>query len=170
MQKTRENASATIKYAMSEVMQIQFFETQNYPFSACISDTGGAAGLFLGLNAIGKLPLYVSLRHLCHKIFLVKSSVIFRYHRCYSKGIFVPEKEDKGVPSKRHRHNRKHSVLGCFMRWKKILTSDLHEIALLLLVEDQNPISWNTLLCANKIFKLNQCIRISFLIIQWQIV
>ena len=69
MQKTRENASATIKYAMSEVMQIQFFETQNYPFSACISDTGGAAGLFLGLNAIGKLPLYVSLRHLCHKIF-----------------------------------------------------------------------------------------------------
>lgn len=61
MQKTRENASATIKYAMSEVMQIQFFETQNYPFSACISDTGGAAGLFLGLNAIGKLPLNVSL-------------------------------------------------------------------------------------------------------------
>ena len=57
MQKTRENDSATIKYAMSEVMQIQFFETQNYPFSACISDTGGAAGLFLGLNAIGNVFL-----------------------------------------------------------------------------------------------------------------
>ena len=77
MQKTRENASATIKYAMSEVMQIQFFETQNYPFSACISDTGGAAGLFLGLNAIGKLPLYVSLRHLCHKIFFWSNQALF---------------------------------------------------------------------------------------------
>ena len=130
MQKTRENASATIKYAMSEVMQIQFFETQNYPFSACISDTGGAAGLFLGLNAIGNM--FLSSKFLWSDYFSVKSNITFRYHWCYSKGIFVPEKEDKGVPPKRHRHNRKHSVLGCFMRWKKFLTSDLHEIALLL--------------------------------------
>ena len=46
---------ATVKYAMSEVMRVQFAETENYPFSAMVSDTGGAAGLFLGLNVIGIL-------------------------------------------------------------------------------------------------------------------
>ena len=36
-------------------MAIILTETENYPLSACISDTGGAAGLFLGLHVIGKL-------------------------------------------------------------------------------------------------------------------
>ena len=30
-------------------------ETENYPLSACVSDTGGAAGLFLGLHVIGQI-------------------------------------------------------------------------------------------------------------------
>ena len=38
-------------------MGIRFAETENYPLSACISDTGGAAGLFLGLHVIGELKI-----------------------------------------------------------------------------------------------------------------
>ena len=38
---------------MAEVMAVVLAETETYPLSACISDTGGAAGLFLGLNVIG---------------------------------------------------------------------------------------------------------------------
>ena len=30
-------------------------ETETYPFSACLSDAGGAAGLFLGLSIAGIL-------------------------------------------------------------------------------------------------------------------
>jgi len=48
---------ATIKYVMAEVMAVVLAETETYPLSACISDTGGAAGLFLGLNVIGILSL-----------------------------------------------------------------------------------------------------------------
>ena len=34
-------------------MSVILTETENYPLSACVSDTGGAAGLFLGLHVIG---------------------------------------------------------------------------------------------------------------------
>ena len=45
---------------MAEVMATVLTETETYPFSAFISDTGGAAGLFLGLHALGqyeKIPV-----------------------------------------------------------------------------------------------------------------
>ena len=43
----------TIKYSMADVLLVEMTETESYPIFACISDTGGAAGLFLGLNLIG---------------------------------------------------------------------------------------------------------------------
>lgn len=45
-------------------MAIILTETENYPLSACISDTGGAAGLFLGLHVIGRLFLEKYLENL----------------------------------------------------------------------------------------------------------
>ena len=45
---------ATIVMEMAEISNVYLTETQNYPFSAFISDTGGAAGLFLGLHIIGR--------------------------------------------------------------------------------------------------------------------
>ena len=44
---------ATVRYALADVMNIQIKENPSYPISAFISDTGGAAGLFLGLDVIG---------------------------------------------------------------------------------------------------------------------
>ena len=38
---------------MADVLLVEMTETESYPIFACISDTGGAAGLFLGLNLIG---------------------------------------------------------------------------------------------------------------------
>ena len=43
---------------MGEVTTVILTETQNYPLAACISDTGGAAGLFLGLHVLGELYYY----------------------------------------------------------------------------------------------------------------
>ena len=39
---------------MAEISTVLLTETQNYPFEAFLSDTGGAAGLFLGLHILGK--------------------------------------------------------------------------------------------------------------------
>lgn len=44
----------TIMFSMAEIKTVALTETQNYPLSDCISDTGGAGGLFLGLHVIGK--------------------------------------------------------------------------------------------------------------------
>ena len=44
---------ASVALGMGEVTTVVLTETQNYPLSACISDTGGAAGLFLGLHVLG---------------------------------------------------------------------------------------------------------------------
>jgi len=44
---------ASIAIGMGEVTTVVLSETKNYPLSACISDTGGAAGLFLGLHVLG---------------------------------------------------------------------------------------------------------------------
>ena len=44
---------AGVTFELAEVMTVTLTETENYPLSACISDTGGAAGLFLGLHIIG---------------------------------------------------------------------------------------------------------------------
>ena len=44
-----------IQVQLAEVMETFLTETVNYPLSACISDTGGAAGLFLGLHIFGKV-------------------------------------------------------------------------------------------------------------------
>ena len=38
---------------MAEISTVLLTETQNYPFEAFLSDTGGAAGLFLGLHILG---------------------------------------------------------------------------------------------------------------------
>ena len=51
---------AGITFELAEVMTVALTETQNYPLSACISDTGGAAGLFLGLHVIGDPYLRIS--------------------------------------------------------------------------------------------------------------
>ena len=48
------NSMITVMFGMSEILTTVLTETQNYPLSACISDTGGAIGLFLGLNMIGE--------------------------------------------------------------------------------------------------------------------
>ena len=45
---------------MAEVMTVLLSETETYPLSACLSDTGGAAGLFLGLNVIGRPPVILN--------------------------------------------------------------------------------------------------------------
>ena len=45
---------ATIILEMAEISTVLLTETQNYPFEAFLSDTGGAAGLFLGLHILGK--------------------------------------------------------------------------------------------------------------------
>ena len=42
-------------------MSVILTETENYPLSACVSDTGGAAGLFLGLHVIG-LSKFLSIK------------------------------------------------------------------------------------------------------------
>lgn len=46
---------ASIVIGMGDVSTVALTETQNYPLSACISDIGGAAGLFLGLHVLGML-------------------------------------------------------------------------------------------------------------------
>ena len=46
-------------FGMSEILTTVLTETQNYPLSACISDTGGAIGLFLGLNMIGLICVLI---------------------------------------------------------------------------------------------------------------
>ena len=38
---------------MAEQKAITLTEREAYPFSALFSDTGGAAGLFIGLNVLG---------------------------------------------------------------------------------------------------------------------
>ena len=48
--------TGTVKYSMAEVMFVVLTETETYPLAAFISDTGGAAGLFLGLHVLGILP------------------------------------------------------------------------------------------------------------------
>ena len=56
MLEQKKNAQhATIVLVSAEQPVIMLAEAQSYPLSACISDTGGAAGLFLGLNVIGKI-------------------------------------------------------------------------------------------------------------------
>ena len=50
---SKSGRHATVLIGMSEILTIILTETPNYPLSACISDIGGAAGLFLGLNVIG---------------------------------------------------------------------------------------------------------------------
>ena len=55
MLEQKKNAQhATIVLVSAEQPVIMLAEAQSYPLSACISDTGGAAGLFLGLNVIGR--------------------------------------------------------------------------------------------------------------------
>lgn len=57
MLEQKKNAQhATIVLVSAEQPVIMLAEAQSYPLSACISDTGGAAGLFLGLNVIGRSP------------------------------------------------------------------------------------------------------------------
>ena len=55
MHNASASGNATIRYALAKYMNININENQNYPFSAFISDTGGAAGLFLGLGVMGKV-------------------------------------------------------------------------------------------------------------------
>ena len=58
MLEQKKNAQhATIVLVSAEQPVIMLAEAQSYPLSACISDTGGAAGLFLGLNVIGKTKI-----------------------------------------------------------------------------------------------------------------
>ena len=40
---------------LHEIVNKIYEETVSYPLAAFLSDTGGAAGLFLGLNVIGVL-------------------------------------------------------------------------------------------------------------------
>ena len=44
---------ASIVVGMAETTNVILTESPNYPISACVSDTGGAAGLFLGLHVLG---------------------------------------------------------------------------------------------------------------------
>ena len=44
-----------IQVQLAEVMTAYSTETESYPLAACISDTGGAAGLFLGLHVMCRL-------------------------------------------------------------------------------------------------------------------
>ena len=46
--------TASIIFVKSDEVFVQM-ETETYPFSACLSDAGGAAGLFLGLSIAGIL-------------------------------------------------------------------------------------------------------------------
>ena len=58
MLEQKKNAQhATIVLVSAEQPVIMLAEAQSYPLSACISDTGGAAGLFLGLNVIGRTKI-----------------------------------------------------------------------------------------------------------------
>ena len=45
---------------MAESLNVVYEETIAYPFFSFLSDTGGAAGLFLGLNVIGILGCHLS--------------------------------------------------------------------------------------------------------------
>ena len=49
---------ASIIIGMDEVNTVVMTETENYPLSALISDTGGAAGLFLGLHVLGNYGVF----------------------------------------------------------------------------------------------------------------
>ena len=39
---------------LAEMVNVIMEEHKTYPFAAFVSDTGGSAGLFIGLNIIGK--------------------------------------------------------------------------------------------------------------------
>ena len=45
---------ASFIVSLAEIVNVVMEEHKTYPFTAFLSDTGGAAGLFLGLNIIGK--------------------------------------------------------------------------------------------------------------------
>ena len=47
---------ATMHFALAQVMNVVLKENPNYPMSAFISDAGGAAGLFLGLDILREFP------------------------------------------------------------------------------------------------------------------
>jgi hypothetical protein len=51
--KNLENVSSIV-IGMADEMNVIDRESVAYPIGAFLSDTGGAAGLFLGLNVIGK--------------------------------------------------------------------------------------------------------------------
>lgn len=50
--------------SLAEIVTVIIEEHETYPLSAFLSDTGGAAGLFLGLNIIGKLRIRRILNYL----------------------------------------------------------------------------------------------------------
>lgn len=50
---SNESTTAVI-LGLSEIVNIIMEEHKVYPFTALMSDIGGAAGLFLGLNIMGK--------------------------------------------------------------------------------------------------------------------
>ena len=44
---------SSIEIGMADIVNVNLQETSTYPIQALISDTGGAAGLFLGLHCLG---------------------------------------------------------------------------------------------------------------------
>ena len=83
MLEQKKNAQhATIVLVSAEQPVIMLAEAQSYPLSACISDTGGAAGLFLGLNVIGRSPTLGQNIFPCHhsqKQHLLKNLSCFNF-------------------------------------------------------------------------------------------
>ena len=70
---------------LAEIVNVVREEHKTYPMAAFLSDTGGAAGLFLGLNIIG---LFV-------KVKSNTANYIFRYVKVDNKDnwMYFPEKE-----------------------------------------------------------------------------
>ena len=54
-QDPNKEGEASVTFGESDVKAMELMETETYPFSACLSDAGGAAGLFLGLSLIGQI-------------------------------------------------------------------------------------------------------------------
>ena len=62
---------ASIVVGMAETTNVILTESPNYPISACVSDTGGAAGLFLGLHVLGEFGVVRDILNTINTIFKV---------------------------------------------------------------------------------------------------
>lgn len=56
MAKNVSDQHSSVEIEMADIVNVIMEETCTYPIHAFISDTGGAAGLFLGLHCMGKYP------------------------------------------------------------------------------------------------------------------